>query len=95
MDDLHSVANSGGFGTGREFRDRLARAVQEVETNANAERQRRFRASQKALGRKQVQMFLTPDEQFYLERVLRALREDGLTPALGRDPKGRLRVIDV
>lgn len=60
-----------------------------------AERQRRFRASQKELGRDPVQLYLTPDERFYLERTLQTIREEGATPAMARRANGTLCVIDV
>lgn len=42
----------------------------------NAERQRAFRKRQKALGRKAINMLLTEDEAFYLERVLEQMRKN-------------------
>lgn len=64
---------------------------------SNAERQRAFRERQKARGRNGTfTAVVTGDERFYLERVLRAMRESGCLPAAMRDPKtGRYVHLDV
>lgn len=61
----------------------------------NRERQRRFRERQRQLGRRTLSLLVTDDEAFYLERVLLSMRKDGLTPAMGRDSKGRMKPIDI
>jgi len=62
---------------------------------SNAERQRKHREKQKKLGRKARTMFLTDDEQFYLERVLLTLRKTGGVPAMVRNAKGQLEPVDL
>lgn len=60
-----------------------------------AERQRAFRERQKAKGLKPVNMLLTEDEAFYLERTLQTMRKENATPALARRKNGTLIAIDV
>lgn len=59
-----------------------------------AERQREYRQRQKALGRKPVTMLLTEDERFYVDRVVKQMRETGGFPAMMRNAKGRFEHLD-
>lgn len=60
----------------------------------NKERQAAYKGRQRALGRKPVTMLLTDDEQFYLERVLKQMREQGGYPAMMRNGKGQMVALD-
>lgn len=62
-----------------------------------AERQRAFRERQRELGRTQsLGVLVTPDEAFFMARVLEAMRKTGAYPAALRDPKtGRYIHLDV
>lgn len=62
---------------------------------SNSERQRRYKDAQRALGRKQLNIFVTDEERFYLERVLEEMRETGGKPAAMRDRQGRFYHLDV
>lgn len=61
----------------------------------NAERQRKWRASQLELGRKPYSAMLTEDERFFVQRLVEQMRRDGVVPAFMRDKAGRLVPADV
>lgn len=61
----------------------------------NKERQAAYKARQRELGRKPVTMLLTDDEQFFLERVLKQMREQGGHPAMMRNAKGQMVALDI
>lgn len=58
------------------------------------ERQAAYRARQTDLGRKQITQWLTPDEEFYLCRVLLQMRKTGGKPAMMRRKNGTLEELD-
>lgn len=60
----------------------------------NAERQAAYRARQRDLGRRNVTMMMTEDEEFYLCRVLLQMRKTGGLPAMFRRKDGTLEPLD-
>lgn len=62
----------------------------------NAERQAAYRTRQAEKGRVVKTMLLTDDEAFFIERLLKTLRENPKsTPAMIRTCKGQLKPIDL
>lgn len=58
------------------------------------ERQAAYKARQREAGLRQVLLWLTPDEQYYLERTLMSMREHQAKPCSLRDAKGRFVHLD-
>lgn len=61
---------------------------------SNTTRQQAYRAAQAEKGRKPIQIYMTEDERFYIERTLEAMRATGAKPAALRDCKGRYLHLD-
>jgi len=62
---------------------------------SNAERQKLHRQRMKKLGFKQMQLFVTEDEKHFIQRTLEAIRKHDGVPAMVRDAKGQMKVIDI
>lgn len=60
----------------------------------NAERQAAYKARQRAQGKTQKLFLVTPDEAFYLERVLEQMRKEGSVPAQMRRKNGTMSTLD-
>lgn len=61
----------------------------------SAEKVKRYRDRQAKLGRYARSLYVTEDEYYYLQRVLKDMRERGLVPAFGRNAKGQVQEFDV
>lgn len=68
--------------------DRLERPL------TNAERQRAYRARQKAKGRKTHTIPMTDREKEVVDYVLRNLRDFGIAPEMGRNKRGQMVPLD-
>lgn len=61
----------------------------------NAERQKRYRERKAKEGQMARTFFVNADEAFYIERVLKTMRDLNAIPAMVRDSKGRLKPVDL
>lgn len=61
----------------------------------NAERQKRFRERKAKEGQMARTFFVTDNEAFFIERLLKTMRDLNAVPAMVRDTKGRLKPVDL
>jgi ribosomal protein L25 (general stress protein Ctc) len=61
----------------------------------NAEKQKAFRRRQREQGKYPFTIYMTEREKYYIERVLKSMRETGGTPAMIRNKKGQMVHLDV
>lgn len=73
----------------------VAAQAHERKAARNRERQAAFRERMKSEGKRQHGIYVTEDEAFYLERVLKTMRETGGVPATLRDDKGKMIPVDL
>jgi Rod binding domain-containing protein len=62
---------------------------------SNHSRIAKWRLKQREKGKKPIQMWLTENEQFYIERVLKQMRKTNSVPCTMRNAQGHFEHLDV